>query len=114
MNILLTNEDGIFAPGLAGIGLSRDSVKSRFPRIRDFHLDWGAVVLMCCGLLVSALDHLNAETQITYLQEESKRVRSFEIDFDIQFTSNWNHAPPQSPRVMVLGKSPVAKIDIAL
>lgn len=48
------------------------------------------------------------------LEKASQRVRSFEIDFDIQFTSDWSGTPPRSPRVMVLGQSPVAKIDIAL
>jgi outer membrane murein-binding lipoprotein Lpp len=48
------------------------------------------------------------------LEKESRRVRSFEIDFDIQFTSNWSGTPPRSPRVMVLGQSTIAKIDIAL
>jgi hypothetical protein len=48
------------------------------------------------------------------LEKVSRRVRSFQIDFDIQFTSNWSGTPPKSPRVMVLGQSPVAKIHIAL
>jgi hypothetical protein len=102
-----------FLAGLSCIGLSRHSVKSRFPRVRDLHLDLVAVVFLCCGLLVSALVHLNSEKQITYLKEASQRVRSFEVNFDIQFTSNWSGASPQSPRVMVFGQSPV-KIDIAL
>lgn len=103
-----------FIAFLASIGLSRHCVKSRFPRVREFHLDLVALALFACGLLISAHDHLNAEKQIAYLKESSQRVRSFEIDFEIKFTSNWSGAPPQSPRVMVLGQSSVAKIDIAL
>jgi len=103
-----------FLSGLAGIGLSRDSIKNRFRWVRNLHFDWVALVLLCCGLLVSTIDHINAAKQIAELEEVSNRVQSFVIDFDIQFTSNWKDAPPKSPRIIVLGDSPVSKIDIAL
>lgn len=99
--------------GLACIGLSRDSVKRRFPRVRDLHLDWVAIGLLACGLFVSALDYLATKRQVGSLEETSHLVRSFEIDFDIQFTSNWTNNPPQSPRVMVLSRAPIAKADLA-
>jgi hypothetical protein len=100
--------------GLAGIGFSRDSVKDRFPWVRDFHLDWAALALLTCGLSVSAIDHVLAERQIESLAQASRSVRSFEIDFDVQFTSDWTGSPPASPRVMVMGQSPVARIELAL
>jgi hypothetical protein len=100
--------------GMAGIGLSRDSVKSRFPWVRDFHLDWVAIVLLICALFVSAFDHLATVRQVVFLEETSHRVRSFEINLDIQFKSTWKSNPPQSPCVWLLDSSPVAKADLAL
>ena len=94
--------------GLAGIGFSRDSVKNRFPWVRDFHLDLFAVALLVCGLYVAANDHLLAERQIESLAKASRTVRSFEIDLDVQFTADWTGNPPTSPRVMIMGTSPVA------
>ena len=103
-----------FLAGLATIGLTRDTVRNRFPRVRDFHLDWVAVALIGCGLVISALDHVSTVRQIASVEAASQSVRSFEIDFDIQFKSDWSDGPPQSPRVIVGGQSSVAKTDIAL
>jgi hypothetical protein len=99
--------------GLTGIGLSRESVKRRFPRVADLHLDWFAIGVLFLGLGVSAAGHLRAERQIESLEESSHRVRSFEVDFDIQFTADWEGVPPAAPRVIVMGQSPVAKVEIA-
>lgn len=103
-----------FLAGVAGIGLSRERVKNRFRWVRDLHLDYVALALLCCGLIVSAIDHFNAANQIKKLERATNRVQSFEIDFDIQFISNWKAGPPQALRVMVMGDLPVSKIDIAL
>jgi hypothetical protein len=99
--------------GLAGIGLSREGAKQRFPQIKNLHLDWIAIASLVIGLAISAFDHLSSERKIESLEESSHKIRSFEISFDIQFTSEWKAAPPKSPRVMVMGNLPVAKVDIA-
>ncbi len=100
--------------GLVGIGLSRARMKSRFPLVRDLHLDWVALGLLVYGLCISAINYVLAERQIADLTKAARTVRSFKIDFDVQFTSNWISDPPSSPRVIVLGQSPVAIAEIAL
>lgn len=102
------------ASGLAGIGLSRDAVKDRFPRARDLHLDWVAIALLVVGLLISALDYRSTSRQLTSLELAVHRIQSFVVDIDVQFTADWIEKAPRSPRVMVMGPSHVAEIDLAL
>jgi hypothetical protein len=100
--------------GLAGIGLSREAAKERFPRVRDFHLDWVAIAFLVLGLLISALDYRSTSRQLASLEVATHRIQSFAVDIDVQFTADWKEKAPQSPRVMVMGPSHVAEIDLAL
>ncbi len=47
--------------GLLGIGLSRASVKKKFPALADYHLDVVAVIVLVIGLVLTAAEHYRSE-----------------------------------------------------
>ena len=57
--------------GLLSVGLSRETVKQRYPAIRDYHLDVAALAVLIVGLLVSAIDHLGSQRDIDALKSKS-------------------------------------------
>ena len=57
--------------GLLSVGLSRGTVKSRYPAVGDYHLDVVALVLLVVGLLLSALDHISTERQLSDLNQRT-------------------------------------------
>lgn len=59
--------------GLVSIGLSRESVKSRYGAIKDYHLDVLALVILLGGLAVSSIDHLQSERSLRELQKTAGR-----------------------------------------
>ncbi len=50
--------------GSVGIGLFRTTAKSRLRSLHDHHLDRVALALLVLGLLLSAVDHWDAEAQL--------------------------------------------------
>ncbi len=57
--------------GLLSVGLSRETAKSRYPAVKDYHLDVVGLVLLFVGLVVSALDHVSTERQLSDLNQRT-------------------------------------------
>jgi hypothetical protein len=57
--------------GLLSIGLSRKSLKQRYPTVRDYHLDVLALAVLVIGLAISAVDHLHSERLLRTLSDRS-------------------------------------------
>lgn len=58
--------------GLLGIGLFREYIKLNFPLINDLHLDFGALVILIIGLVITAIDHLKQSRNLKQLEDEQK------------------------------------------
>jgi len=56
--------------GLLSVALSREALKQRYPAIKEYHLDVIFLVVLCLGLLFSAVDHYKSERTLQALQEK--------------------------------------------
>ncbi len=61
-----------FVGGIISIGLSRESVKRKFPRIREKHLDVVSLVILVIGLLISVMDHSAQSRTLRQLEDEQR------------------------------------------
>jgi hypothetical protein len=59
-----------FGGGLS-IGLSRKSLKQRYPAVRDYHLDILALAVLVIGLAISAVEHIHSERLLHTLTDKS-------------------------------------------
>jgi hypothetical protein len=57
--------------GLLSIGASRESVKRRYPAVRDYHLDIVAFVVLVILLVMSAVEHSYSERLLHTLSDKS-------------------------------------------
>lgn len=57
--------------GLLSVGLSREAVKLRFPVVGDYYLDVAAVLLLICGLVLSAVEHYRSARTMHELSEKA-------------------------------------------
>jgi hypothetical protein len=58
--------------GIIGIGLSREWVKRKFPRISEKHLDFVSLVILAIGLLISAIDYSEQSKTLGQLEYEQR------------------------------------------
>jgi hypothetical protein len=70
--------------GLVGIGVSREKAKARLPWIRDFHLDWIAIVLLILGLVLSAYDHWTTGVKMEHLHASVAQHEFTPLSLDLR------------------------------
>jgi len=61
-----------FIAGFIGIGLSREWVKRKFPRIQEKQLDWISLVILAIGLVISAIDYSEQSITLRNLEDEQR------------------------------------------
>lgn len=61
--------------GLAGVGISRESLKRKYPRIRDLQIDRISVGLLFIGLLISTIDYRDATEELESARKDSRAAQ---------------------------------------
>jgi hypothetical protein len=93
--------------GLFSIGLSRDTVRSRYKAIGDYHLDAIAIAVLLIGLVVTAVDHFQSERLLNEIKDKTSG-RSLSPSMVARFLHGVANEPKGKVRVKFMGNNPEA------
>lgn len=72
--------------GILSIGLARERIRKRFPRLAELHLDLVALGLLIVGLVLSSIHHLGDMAKYS-------AVRELYAKLEVEFSGNWAEQP---------------------
>ena len=91
--------------GLLSIGASRDSVKRRYPAVRDYHLDIVALAVLLIGLVMSAVENIRSDRELRLVKREAATIRRLDVAAVITLAGDWKSTtPPDFSRYLRTGE----------
>lgn len=65
-----------FVSGVLSVGISREQVQERYPKVREYHLDLVLLVLLVVGLLISAHNYWSSQQELESLRVQVQELES--------------------------------------
>ena len=93
--------------GLFSLGLSRDTVRSRYKAIGDYHLDAVAIAVLLVGLVVTAVDHFQSERLLNEINDKTSG-RHLSARMIARFLNSVANEPKGKVRVKFMANNPEA------